>query len=323
VWKGEEKAIVIGSRHPLPGTVHNALHDDNFIRCRRFQGHALASKYLMGLVRRLVVVPVAALAAFFSPSILTFGQSSTPSGPYLPDAPSPADALPQPPSDATREITFRSLPRDFLHDQREIWIGFPGQLARGRHWIPLLAVSAVTAGLIVTDKHEMPYFRSHQGQWDDFNDVFDSSITTGEVVAVPAGLLTAGCLRHDPREVDTALLATDAYADSAIVDLAMKAVTRRNRPADIPAPQPFTNTFFKAQLLGSSFPSGHATAVWSVATVVARRYARKRWVPWAAYGMAVTISLSRVPQLAHFPSDVFLGGVLGYSVARYQVLRPQ
>jgi membrane-associated phospholipid phosphatase len=250
---------------------------------------------------------------------------SQPSSNELPDAPAPALAagMPEPPPDATRVVTWRSLPGDFLHDQKDMWFTFPGQLAHGHHWVPLLAVSAVTAGLVFGDKYEMPYFRSHQGQWDDTNDVFDPLITTGEVIAVPAGLLMAGYIRHDSREVDTALLATDAYADSAIIDLALKAVTRRNRPADFPAPKPYEDTFFRAQATGSSFPSGHATAVFSVATVVARRYARKRWVPFAAYGMATVISLSRITQLAHFPSDVFLGGALGYSVARYQVLRPQ
>lgn len=283
----------------------------------------VASKYVMSLLSaRSASFALILCAGFLFGFASAFSQAS---GPNLPDAPKPADmaGLPQPPPDATRVITWRSLPGAFLHDQKDIWLGFPNHLAHGHSWVPLLGVSAVTAGLIVADKHAMPYFRSHQGQWDDFNDTFNSYITTGEVVAVPAGLLIAGYARHKEHEVDSALLATDAYADSAIVDLAMKAVTRRDRPADIPAPQPFTNTFFKAQLTGSSFPSGHATAAFSVATVVARRYAHKRWVPWAAYGMATVISLSRVPQLAHFPSDVFLGGVLGYTVARYQVLRPQ
>lgn len=261
-------------------------------------------------------------AGLFAGSASIFSQT----GPHLPDAPLPEaslGALPQPPADATRVITIRTLPLAFLHDQKEIWLGFPGQLAHGKHWVPLLAVSAVTAGLVFADKYDMPYFRAHQGQWDDTNDVFDSYITTGEVAAVPAGLLIAGYARHDEREVDTALLATDAYADSAVVDLAMKAVSRRARPAQFPGSTPFDDTFYKAASFGSSFPSGHATAVFSVATVVARRYAKKRWVPFAAYGMAAAISLSRITQLAHFPSDVFLGGALGYTVARYQVLRPQ
>ncbi|MFP5235326.1 MAG: phosphatase PAP2 family protein [Acidobacteriota bacterium] len=274
------------------------------------------------LLGRTASLGIIVWAGLFAGSASLFSQS----GPHLPDAPRPGaamDALPQPPPDAARVITFRSLPRDFLHDQKEIWLSFPGQLAHGKHWVPVLAVSAVTAGLVFADKYEMPYFRAHQGQWDDTNDVFDSYIATGEVAAVPAGLLIAGFARHDEHEVNTALLATDAYADSAIVDVAMKAVTRRARPSAFHGNTPFDDTFYKGASFGSSFPSGHATAVFSIATVVARRYAKKRWVPVLAYGMATAISLSRITQLAHFPSDVFLGGALGYTIARYQVLRPQ
>jgi hypothetical protein len=53
-------------------------------------------------------------------------------------------------------------------------------------------------------------------------DVFDSSITSGEMIAVPFALLVAGYARHDSYQVSTALLAAEAYADSAVVDLAMK-----------------------------------------------------------------------------------------------------
>jgi membrane-associated phospholipid phosphatase len=37
--------------------------------------------------------------------------------------------------------------------------------------------------------------------------------------------------------------------------------------------------------------------------------------------LAGTIGFSRITLRAHFPSDVFLGGVLGYAIARYDVLR--
>ena len=107
---------------------------------------------------------------------------------------------------------------------------------------------------------------------DDFNDAFDPYISTGEVVAIPAALMTAGYMRHDSYEVSTALMCADAYADSAMVDLAVKAITRRQRPLDVAAGGTFTNTFFnggKSPLKGSSFPSGHAAGAFSVATVVA------------------------------------------------------
>jgi membrane-associated phospholipid phosphatase len=243
----------------------------------------------------------------------------------LPDSPSPVSASHDDRVPSDREETWRTLPQDFLHDQKGIWL-FPVQLAKGRHWVPTLAVAGLTAGLVYADPHAMPYFRSHAGNLDDLNDAFDPLITTAEVVVLPASLLTAGYLRHDSYQVSTALLAADAYADSAVADLAVKAITRRKRPSDVPAGGSFDDTFFsggKSPFKGSSFPSGHAAGAFSVATVVANRYRNHRWVPWAAYGMATAISFSRVTSSAHFPSDVFLGAALGYTIARFQTLRPR
>ena len=242
----------------------------------------------------------------------------------LPDSPSQAAEAAKHGNDAPaqRVTTWRSLPRDFLRDQKGIWT-FPVQLGRGEHWLPTLAIVGGTAGLIVADKHVMPYFRDHARNLDDVNDAFDAPITTAEVIAVPASFLVAGYLRHNDYEKGTAIQCAEAYADSAVVDLAIKAVTRRERPSDVPAGQPFTDTFFnggKSPFKGSAFPSGHAAGVFSVATVIASRYHNHKWVPWLAYGFAGVISFSRVTTSAHFPSDVFLGAALGYTITRYQVL---
>jgi membrane-associated phospholipid phosphatase len=248
------------------------------------------------------------------------------SDPNLPDSPSTvAQSNGHGDNSASdREASWRTLPLDFLHDQKEIWL-FPTQLARGRHWVPTLAIAAGTAGLIYADPHIMPHFRSPSPGLDKFNDVFDPMITTSEVIAIPASLMAAGYMRHDPYQVGTAILAAEAYGDSAIVDLAVKAVTRRERPSDVPVGS-LNDTFFngsKSPFKGSSFPSGHATAAFSVATVVATRYRNHRWVPWAMYGLATAISFSRVTSSAHFPSDVFAGAALGYTITRFQVLRPR
>ena len=137
----------------------------------------------------------------------------------LPDAPS--ETLFHPPHGGNpasdREVSWRSLPKDFLHDQKQIWL-FPLQLAKGKHLVPTLVIAGGTAILIATDSHSTPYFGKHQGQLDDINDVFNAYITTGEVIAVPASLMLAGYLRHDDYQVQTAILAGEAYADSAIVD---------------------------------------------------------------------------------------------------------
>jgi membrane-associated phospholipid phosphatase len=220
------------------------------------------------------------------------------------------------------DVSWKKLPERILHDQKEIWL-FPVALAHGKYWVPTLAVTAGTAGLIAADPHAMPYFRTHAGNWDDFNDVFDGPITNAETALVPVALFLVGAARHDAYASKTALLAGEAYADGTIMYLALKGLTRRTRPKDIAAGAPFNDTFFNTpkSAFGSSFPSGHAVSAFSIATVVARRYGHHRWVPWVAYGAATLISFSRVTTRAHFPSDVFLGAALGYSIARFEVLR--
>lgn len=228
-------------------------------------------------------------------------------------------------SSSAREVTWHSLPKDFLRDQKDIWT-FPVQLGKGHHWLPTLSITGVTAGLIVADPHVMPYFQDHAKNLDRLNDTFDPTITTAEIIAIPTALLATGYARQDRYQVSTAILAGEAYGDAAVVDLAVKAISRRKRPSDVPPGGDFHNTFFnggKSPFKGSAFPSGHAAGAFSVATVIASRYHNHRWVPWLMYGMATAISFSRVTTSAHFPSDVFLGAALGYTITRYEVLKPR
>ncbi len=237
------------------------------------------------------------------------------------------DAPPQnsAPAGAEREVSWRTLPRNFLQDQKDIWL-FPVQLAKGRHWLPTIAVTGVTAGLVVADPHDTPYFR-RTARFEGFNDVFSGRNTSVEIAAVPAAFLVVGHFRHDSYAEKTALLAGEAYADSAIVDIIMKVATRRLRPSDIPPTGNFSDTFFRSPKalsgIHTSFPSGHAAAAFSIAAVFSHRYRQHRWVPWVAYGMAAAISFSRVTTQAHFPSDVFLGAALGYTITKFDVLKPR
>lgn len=58
-----------------------------------------------------------------------------------------------------------------------------------------------------------------------------------------------------------------------------------------------------------AFPSGHASASFAVAAVLARTFPRGRWL-W--YGAALFVALSRVVRGSHFPTDVLVGAWLGY-----------
>ncbi|TAJ22817.1 MAG: phosphatase PAP2 family protein [Nitrospirae bacterium] len=57
-----------------------------------------------------------------------------------------------------------------------------------------------------------------------------------------------------------------------------------------------------------SFPSGHTTASFAVAVVVAKQFPR---IGWLVYGMACLVAASRIVRGSHFPTDVAAGVVLG------------
>jgi membrane-associated phospholipid phosphatase len=242
-------------------------------------------------------------------------QQATPSEAPKPDMPTAKE----------RDVSWRTLPRNFLQDQREIWL-FPTQLAKGRHWLPVVGVVGATAILIAADPHDTPYFR-RTGRFEGFNDVFSGRITGAGIALVPVAFLVGGHLRKDSYAEKTALLAGEAYANGAVMEIALKMATRRLRPSDIPPGGNFSDTFFDSHksVLGNntSFPSGHTTAAFAVATVFAHRYRQHRWVPWVAYSAAAAVGFSRVTLQSHFPSDVFLGAALGYSISKFVVLRPR
>ena len=57
-----------------------------------------------------------------------------------------------------------------------------------------------------------------------------------------------------------------------------------------------------------SFPSGHAMATFAVATVLAVRYPKVRWL---MIGVALAVSASRLFRGSHFLTDIVAGAVLG------------
>jgi len=232
-----------------------------------------------------------------------------------------SDPEDQPPAPASeREVSWKTIVPNILSDQKRIWL-FPAKLGQGKNWIPTAAVLGMTAGLVGADPPIASYFR-RTTSYHRFNQVFTSNATAIGTFAVPASLYIAGQVRKDSRMKATALLAGEAVANAEIVTSVLKGATRRVRPADVPLHGNFSDTWWDSKgAFHGGFTSGHAIAAFSVATVISRRYGKHRWVPYVAYGLAGAVSISRMTLSAHFASDVFMGGALGYSIGRFAVLR--
>jgi membrane-associated phospholipid phosphatase len=280
-----------------------------FIASRIVAGKLLYAPVLLGLVYSYSIGAQTANSGWFPPS-------------GAPDAQSPIGE-PQSLPDYDRPVSWKLLAPNILSDQKAIWL-FPTKLARDRNWIPALSVAGVTAGLLALDPYEARYFHT-TSTFQGFNRVFTSNATVFGTVAAPVSLYVAGLARRDTKMQHTALLAGEAVADAEIVTTVLKNIDRRARPAAFAPRDNYWDSWFDDKGTGlrgdGSFPSGHAIAAFAIATVIAHRYRKHRWVPYAAYGLATVVGFSRLTLSAHFSSDVFVGAALGYSISRFAVLR--
>jgi membrane-associated phospholipid phosphatase len=222
-----------------------------------------------------------------------------------------------------RPVSWKLLLPNLISDQKRIW-SFPARLAHEQNWIPTAVVLGTTAGLIAFDPTEGSYFR-RSSTFNGFNNIFSGNATAIGTAVAPVSLYAIGLIRKDSKMQRTALFAGEAVANSEILTTVLKDATKRVRPAGIQPGDNYSDSWFESSgsfLRGNgSFPSGHTIAAFSVATVVARRYGNHKWIPYAAYGAAALVGFSRLSLSAHFFSDVFMGGALGYSISRFAVLR--
>ncbi len=122
--------------------------------------------------------------------------------------------------------------------------------------------------------------------------------------------------RQDSTMTDTAVLAAEAMADATILDEGLKYAIDREGPMLDNARGKLWPQGVSGWPNSPSMPSEHAMNVWSFAHVVAGQYngiATQALV----YGLATTVSVSRVMARQHFPSDVIVGSTLGWLVGGY------
>jgi len=144
---------------------------------------------------------------------------------------------------------------------------------------------------------------------------------TYEVLTV-AGLGAYGLISSNNKLVNTTLLTSQAYIISGAMMTFLKILSGRTRPSYYPAgveAEPrFLGPFHRklndanGSNENSSFPSGHSTVAFGVATVFATEYRDNPVVPVIAYSAASLISISRITENKHWITDVFSGAALGY-----------
>jgi membrane-associated phospholipid phosphatase len=241
-------------------------------------------------------------ALIFVASENTFAQGSV-------TGPQPA-ATPTPSPQAKPSLESRFF-KNILRDQRAILIAPFNTSRADTKWIAPLGIS--TAVLFATDRQsagELAENGDNQSRLRISRDISrGGSFYTNSAIAGTFYLI--GRTTKNARARETGLLSMEALIDSGIVVTALKTVTQRPRPFVDDA----SGEFFDG---GKSFPSGHSASAWSLATVIAYEYGKRRpLVRFTAYGLATVVSLSRYTGQKHFLSDVLVGSAIGFGIGRY------
>ena len=116
----------------------------------------------------------------------------------------------------------------------------------------------------------------------------------------------------------TAVLAFEAFAAANAAGTLVKYTAGRSRPYAGRGKRSFRP--FKMKTANTSFPSGHTTSAFALASVFAVRY-EKPAVSVAAYSLAAGTALQRIYGDKHWASDVFAGAALGTAVGRWVAAR--
>lgn len=138
-----------------------------------------------------------------------------------------------------------------------------------------------------------------------FKTITNSAVSIS--IATPVVIYSIGLIQKDSLMKQKALFIGESFLASALITTVLKDVIRRERPyVKHPEIQPLSSE-------GSySMPSGHTSTAFATATSLSMAYP-KWYVVVPSFVWASSVGYSRMHLGVHYPSDVFIGAIVGSS----------
>jgi membrane-associated phospholipid phosphatase len=205
------------------------------------------------------------------------------------------------------------MPHDSVHAAQTLFTYRDAALAGG--------FVALTIAMFPIDKSVAGRLQNPNTQANRF---FENASTDVRFLADPGSVIIGvsmygvGKIAGWKNVADFGLHGTEAIAVAGITTTFLKGVSGRARPNAAGDTNPHLFHFGRGFSNGSlqSFPSGHTTAAFALASTVTSE--SQRWWPhqtWVVapvmYGAATLVGLSRMYNNAHWASDVALGAAIG------------
>ena len=185
-------------------------------------------------------------------------------------------------------------------------------------WIKTAGYLTFTMSLFVFDKKIKTISLKNQNKLNDIIFSLDKYHGKNYTFYFSISLYGSGYVLKKRKLRKTGLYAIEAFLYSITITTILKSLFGRERPYN----QKNNLSFHPIKLNDDhyfSLPSGHATISFAVSTVMAQSFFNNIIWKFFWYGAATMVSASRIYHNRHWISDVFLGGVIGYSVGNYVV----
>ena len=203
--------------------------------------------------------------------------------------------------DYNNSLGLHSL-KNIAEDQKAIWTSPTHLRLIDADWLLPLGIAA--GGMLATDTEVSKHLSNSASRLKYSKDVSNYGIAS--LVAAGGGLYIWGHVTHDDHKRETGFLAAEAALNSLAVTYTTKYAFGRERPLQ----DNFKGDFWQG---GDSFPSEHASAAWSIASVIAHEYPGP-FTSLFAYGLASAVTASRISAKQHFPTDALVGSAIGWFV---------
>lgn len=132
-------------------------------------------------------------------------------------------------------------------------------------------------------------------------------------LGVMGGFYLAGLATDNEKSVRVAEDLVAASLASALINQTLKVTFNRSRPRENKGNNDFAG--YAGLNNNSSFPSGHTTEAFTLASVIASHY-DETWVSVVSYSMAGLVGVARMYHDAHWASDVVASGFIGTYIGK-------
>lgn len=213
------------------------------------------------------------------------------------------------------EVQKKWIGKSILQDQAKIWTS-PLRIKK-KDLNYLIPFAVIGTALFLNDER----ISDNVIEFRDRNDLFHNTSKNATLQAetwaqgaMPIATYLLGAAIKNEKIKQTGAILASSVINNAIVTFAIKGITGRQRPA-------YDNRkdkwhWFQLRKF-DSFPSGHSSGAWAIATTIAKRHNSNIVVPIICYTLASSVSISRVVLERHWSSDVFVGAAIGYGIGSY------